>query len=160
MSMSTMRMVFYTSTTTPFLSPAWTPTSTGSYAGTCIFLIFLATILRVLFAGKHLLERRWLDKALERRYIQVRGAPTEADRIDASSDGKYGTLVTARGVEEHVKVVTNHSRPVMPWRLSVDVPRAVMLAVMTMNVGYFLSVLGGIFAGELLVGRYAQLEEH
>ena len=31
---------------------------------------------------------------------------------------------------------------------------------MTMNVGYFLSVLGGVFAGELLVGRYAQLEEH
>jgi len=29
-----------------------------------------------------------------------------------------------------------------------------------MNVGYFLSVLGGIFFGELLVGRYAQMEEH
>ena len=35
-----------------------------------------------------------------------------------------------------------------------------MLAVMTLNVGYFLSVLGGTFSGELLVGRYAQLEEH
>ena len=35
-----------------------------------------------------------------------------------------------------------------------------MLAIMTMNVGYFLSVLGGIFIGELLVGRYTQLEEH
>ncbi len=31
---------------------------------------------------------------------------------------------------------------------------------MTMNVGYFLSILAGIFLGELLVGRYAQLEEH
>ena len=29
-----------------------------------------------------------------------------------------------------------------------------MLAVMTMNVGYFMSVLGGIFAGELVWGRY------
>lgn len=35
-----------------------------------------------------------------------------------------------------------------------------MLAVMTMNVGYFLSILGGIFLGEILVGRYAQMEEH
>lgn len=31
---------------------------------------------------------------------------------------------------------------------------------MTMNVGYFLSILGGTFLGELGVGRYAQLEEH
>ena len=30
-----------------------------------------------------------------------------------------------------------------------------MLAVMTMNVGYFMSVLGGAFLGELVVGRYA-----
>jgi hypothetical protein len=35
-----------------------------------------------------------------------------------------------------------------------------MLAVMTQNIGYFLSVLGGTFLGELLVGRYAQWEEH
>lgn len=35
-----------------------------------------------------------------------------------------------------------------------------MLAVMTMNVGYFLSVLGGVFLGELGVGRYIELSEH
>lgn len=31
---------------------------------------------------------------------------------------------------------------------------------MTLNIGYFLSVLGGTFLGELAVGRYAQLAEH
>jgi len=35
-----------------------------------------------------------------------------------------------------------------------------MLAVMTMNVGYFLSVLGGAFLGELLFGRYSHSIEH
>lgn len=35
-----------------------------------------------------------------------------------------------------------------------------MLAVMTMNIGYFLSVLVGTFVGELAVGRYALWEEH
>lgn len=35
-----------------------------------------------------------------------------------------------------------------------------MLAVMTMNIGYFFSVLAGAFVGELMVGRYGQYEEH
>jgi hypothetical protein len=35
-----------------------------------------------------------------------------------------------------------------------------MLAVMTMNIGYFLSVLGGVFCGSLLAGRYAITFEH
>jgi hypothetical protein len=29
-----------------------------------------------------------------------------------------------------------------------------------LNVGYFFSVLGGTFLGEVLVGRHAQWEEH
>lgn len=34
-----------------------------------------------------------------------------------------------------------------------------MLGVMTMNVGYFLSILGGTFLGSLLVGRFAAVAE-
>jgi Ctr copper transporter family len=34
-----------------------------------------------------------------------------------------------------------------------------MLAVMTMNIGYFMSVLAGTFVGELIAGRYALLDE-
>jgi hypothetical protein len=35
-----------------------------------------------------------------------------------------------------------------------------MLAVMTMNVGYFLSTLAGAFIGELAVGRHIEWGEH
>lgn len=31
-----------------------------------------------------------------------------------------------------------------------------MLAVMTLNVGYYLSILAGAFLGELVFGRYIQ----
>ena len=141
MSTSNMQNTFFTSSSTPLYSSAWHPSSPGTYAATCVFLILLAAIFRGLFAGKHLLERRWLDQTLERKYIKVRGAPTEADKIDASSESKYGTLVTARGVEEHVKVVTNKARPVMPWRLSVDLPRAAYVTI-TAGVGYLVYVGG------------------
>lgn len=35
-----------------------------------------------------------------------------------------------------------------------------MLAVMTMNVGYFMSVLAGVFIGSLAVGRYTVTVDH
>lgn len=35
-----------------------------------------------------------------------------------------------------------------------------MLAVMTMNVGYFMSVLAGVFIGSLAVGRFSTAPEH
>jgi hypothetical protein len=35
-----------------------------------------------------------------------------------------------------------------------------MLGVMTMNVGYFLSILGGTFLGSLALGRYVIAFEH
>jgi copper transporter 1 len=35
-----------------------------------------------------------------------------------------------------------------------------MLAVMTMNVGYFMSCLAGIFIGELAWGRFIEGDGH
>lgn len=39
-------------------------------------------------------------------------------------------------------------------------PLCSMLAVMTMNVGYFLSILGGTFLGSIAVGRFATMGGH
>ncbi|KAJ5247798.1 hypothetical protein N7468_002781 [Penicillium chermesinum] len=62
MSMSDMAMTFFTSFKTPLYSDDWTPSSEGHYAGTCIFLIVLAVILRVLLALRPIFEGRlWTD---------------------------------------------------------------------------------------------------
>lgn len=49
----------------------------------------------------------------------------------------------------------------LEWKdcLLTLLPTCSMLGVMTLNVGYFLSVLAGLFVGELVVGRYARGED-
>lgn len=130
-------MVFVNSQTTPLYSSAWTPSSTGQYAGTCIFLVLLAITLRGLLAAKHILEIRWSAQARDRRYVVVQGRTPESGNIENDPDAKEGSLITAQGVEERVKVVRSVKQQVIPFRLSVDLPRAGMTVVIV-GVGYLL----------------------
>jgi Ctr copper transporter family len=132
-----MDMVFTNSHSTPLYSASWTPNSAGSYAGTCIFLIILASILRGLIAFKSIVEQRWLTQARNRRYVVVKGKTTEAGKIDKGPDAKAASLITAQGVEEPVKVVRAYARIAVPFRLSVDVPRAAIVFVIA-GVSYLL----------------------
>ncbi|KAL9045278.1 MAG: hypothetical protein Q9214_001658 [Letrouitia sp. 1 TL-2023] len=153
-------MVFTSSTSTPLYSLAWTPDSTGKYAGTCIFLIIFAFIYRALIAQKSVLERRRLEKERTRR-VQVR----ESASTSASASTELDNPDTKRTETAPVNASVQRSA-VRSWRFSVVLPRAayntvttgvgylLMLAVMTLNVGYFLSVLGGTLAGELVFGPY------
>lgn len=50
MRMENMAMTFFSSSTTPLFSMAWTPKSTKQYFGTCLFLIALAVIFRALLS--------------------------------------------------------------------------------------------------------------
>ena len=132
-----MDMIFFQSTSTPLYSSLWTPSSVGAYAGTCIFLILLAAFSRVLSAGKVVLERRWSDKELNRQYVTVRGKPSAEQLVNESIAAKTGILITERGPEEHVRVLKSHSRPMVPWRFSVDLPRAVYSTVV-IGISYLL----------------------
>jgi hypothetical protein len=67
----------------------------------------------------------------------VRGKVTEAGKIEDDSNAKNGCLITTHGVEENVKVVYANAREVMPFRLSVDVPRAALLMIIS-GVAYLL----------------------
>lgn len=160
---SSMAMTFFTATNTPLFSNTWTPSGAGSYAGTCIFLIFLAIVFRALYTAHVLFNHRGVKSALKRRYVVVEGEGVE--KIAADADSTTGILTT-NGVAENVRIVQAPVQHFQPFRFSVDLPRAalltvisgvgylLMLAVMTFNVGYFLSVLAGTFLGELAFGRY------
>lgn len=101
---------------------------------------------RGLLAAKHLCELYWSAKARNRRYVVVQGQTPESRVIESDPDAKDSALITAQGVEERVKVVRSVKQPGIPFRLSVDVPRAclttvivgvgylIMLGVMTMDV--------------------------
>lgn len=142
-SMSSMSMVFTTGHSTPLFSAAWTPNSTGTYAGTCIFLAVLAIIARCLQAWRHGLETRWHDKAVARRYVVVADKERESDRSSSdtndASDKSDDAVLTVRGVDEKVRVVRRHTRQkeAIAWRLSVDLPRACVFTVQA-GVGYLL----------------------
>jgi hypothetical protein len=160
--MSSMAMVFNTNINTPLYGSVWAPSTPGAYAGTCIFLVVLAMIARVLLAVKARQEARWRDRETHRVYHSSGDAEARKTALSVSDNG----------VEETVVAVDHRRTAVQPWRLSVDPLRAVldtvivgvgyllMLAVMTMNVGYFLSVLAGVFVGTLAVGRFIHSSPH
>ncbi len=136
MDMSMMSMTFFTSYMTPIYSAMWAPATKGQYAGTCIFLIILATIFRGLLAVKAWKETAWLDAEFNRRYITVAGKLPKSERISHDSDTKR-MILTENGVEEDVMVVKKRSMGIRPWRITTDPVRAVMDTVIA-GVGYLL----------------------
>ena len=136
-----MMAIFQNHMHTALYSEAWTPGSAGAYAGTIIFLIALAVILRLLMAGKALAEARWLDRELRRRYVVVAGKQTLAESASreslAARDKRASATLTENGIEEDVLVVQKNRTPARPWRLSVDPLRA-LIDTCIAGVGYLL----------------------
>lgn len=131
-----MAMAFVTSTTTPLYAEAWTPTTAGQYAGTCIFLIFLSIILRALFTAKTYLEIKAVKSALKRRYIVVAGEKAVVDSAADDANSMTGVLTT-NGVQEDVRIISAPVSHIQPWRFSIDLPRALLMTVVA-GVGYLL----------------------
>lgn len=131
-----MAMVFQTQTATPLYANAWTPRNSGAYAGTCIFLIVLSVVARLLVALRTTQEARWLDADMNRRYVAARDKVPLAEAVAHDPDAKRMVL-SANGVEETVFVVARKTSLARPWRFSVDPVRAA-LDTTIVGVGYLL----------------------
>jgi len=138
-----MMMTFTNNHSSPLFSKAWTPSSSGGYAGTCIFLVFLAILSRLILAYRHILERKWHTKAVNRRYITIAGG-TEADKERqmglAGSEKSDEATLTVRGMDERVRVVRTPGRAgldIVPWRFSTDLPRSCVFVVFA-GINYLL----------------------
>ncbi|KAJ5860970.1 uncharacterized protein N7529_008280 [Penicillium soppii] len=153
MSMADMAMTFFVSFKTPLFSAEWTPGTKGQYAGTCIFIIALAVIMRVLLALKPILEGRvWTDSIHDP--MPQHHSHVEAGKIPQTPSGLRSTMQEV-------------SHRWSSWRINPAAGRAtfelvmagvaylLMLAVMTMNVGYFMSVLAGVWLGTFILGSVA-----
>jgi copper transporter 1 len=137
MSMSSgMAMGFLTATNTPLYSASWTPSSAGAYAGTCIFLIILSILFRVIFTLKTYLEMKAMESALKRRYVVVAGEKAVVDKVADDANSMTGILTT-NGLQEDVRIVSAPVSHIQPWRFSVDLPRALLMTIAE-GVGYLL----------------------
>lgn len=125
-SNSTMGTTLFVSTNTPLFSAQWTPSTRGQYAGTCISLITLAAVFRGLFSYRTVQEYKWRQIDLRRRQVIVSGkAQDNGDGLDEKDAGAGNGNRKGRS---------------RPWRISTDVPRALLDTVVS-GIGYLLSVV-------------------
>lgn len=119
--------MFYTGRGGPLHSSAWTLTTVGGYAGTCVFLFALGVVLRCLLAAKSLLELCWIDVELQRRYV-----------VETFGEGRIGddsrpaeSILIENGLERDGLLM----RRVMESRPGTIVVHATRAAIDTMIVG-------------------------
>lgn len=130
-------VIFQTVRDTPLYSAVWSPASEGAYAGTCIFLVVLAIVARLLIAYRSVQEARWHDRHVRSRYVAAAGKAPLAERVSQDPDAKSSVVLSENGVEETVMVVQRKDVAPRPWRFSVDPVRAALDTVIV-GVGYLL----------------------
>ncbi|PMD42141.1 hypothetical protein L207DRAFT_380323, partial [Hyaloscypha variabilis F] len=121
--------------------------------GICISIIMLAAVFRLLLSFKSFLENHQVDFDSNQQYtLHVK----RYQRTRSACEGAtQDTVVVSRNVKRDRE-----------WQMTVDGPRAAIDAVIigvlhllmgpliTMNTGYYLSILFGIVLGNLAVRRY------
>ncbi|KAI0296593.1 copper transporter [Russula brevipes] len=142
---------------------SWHPSSHGAIAGASIALVVLAILERSLYAARGVMEARWRRSALaSNTYPPAENSvsPWKKQEVrEQSAQVVTGMTTVSRNVRR--------SRTIPPFILSRDAVRgalyalqaslsyALMLAVMTFQAAYIISIVVGLGLGEVLFGRFA-----
>lgn len=143
------------------LLQSWVPSSPRAVTGASFALFFLAILERFVNGLRGRLRGYWASNALQRstkHAIRKGNASNTSERAPSSLGRRL--------------IPTPRKRIVPPFILAHDftwgtiymfqaaIAYALMLAVMTFQVGYFVSVILGLGVGELLFGRWASVGSH
>ncbi|KAK1635690.1 low affinity copper transporter [Colletotrichum phormii] len=135
-----MPVVFHTKMATALFSEAWTPRTSGQYAGTCLALIVFTIILRTMIAFKPMLEATVWGRESRKSHSR---SDEELGHEEKSSPPTPKSILLRVALAAYEVVIA-----LLGYLL--------MLAVMSMNLGYFLSILLGVFVGTLCLGGIAR----
>ncbi|KAI0271524.1 Ctr copper transporter family-domain-containing protein [Gloeopeniophorella convolvens] len=142
---------------------SWQPSSHGAIAGASLTLVVLAMLERLFFAMRGVMEAHWRQTAFglhDNRAMDDDELPTKM-QADVKVTQGYDTPST-----ENSKA-PRRRRVLPPFILSHDATRGVMyafqallayilmLAVMTFQAAYIMSIIFGLGLGEVLFGRFA-----
>ncbi|KAG1749699.1 Ctr copper transporter [Suillus paluster] len=145
---------------------AWQPESKGSIAGACIGLVVFCVLDRWIAALRRQMEIQWGSLAINLKEPSDNDVDDKAQDVIASDQ-----IDVMERASRQTAPVAVRSRPrlVPPFIPMHDIPRGIfqgvqslfsyvlMLAVMTFNASYVISIILGLAIGEVLFGRIGRL---
>ncbi|KAH9487151.1 CUF1-dependent copper transporter 1 [Psilocybe cubensis] len=149
----------------------WQPSSAGAIAGACIGLALLAILERWLGATRSVLNAHWRRRALEQSAIRDKafvGRNVSSERLHESNDRAESEGPNAAAqppAKSNGAISKTRIRTIAPFIAAYDIPRGIlyalemllmyllMLAVMTFQAAYIISIVLGLGIGEILFGR-------
>ncbi|KAF8499180.1 copper transporter [Russula emetica] len=144
---------------------SWHPSSHGAIAGASIALVVLAILERLLYATRRAMDARW-----RRSVLALNTTLPAGDRAffwkkqEKREESAEVEVISSTQVSRNA---AQRSRTLPPFVLSRDAARgalyslqaslsyALMLAVMTFQAAYIISIIVGLGLGEVLFGRLA-----
>lgn len=143
------------------LLESWVPSSPRAVAGASFALFFLAILERFVNGLRGRLQGYWASNALHRsaeHVIREDNASNKSERV-WSSRGRALIPTPRKRIVPPFILAHDFTRGII-YIIQAAIVYALMLAVMTFQVGYFVSIVLGLGVGELSFGRWASVGSH